>query len=355
MPRARSEHSNKSRVEVEVVMRQRSGRKKNSGFSLLEVVVAITIIAILSIPIIRAFATSAGVNKKARRVQNATDVAQSVSEYLCKASFTDLAKLTANGNPAGIASTNGDIVINGLDDWRTTDTSGVFHGASGEKFTVDVTMKSRSDASITVQKVKDYQLQELKDLFGNNSVSCVINNDGAPSGATMKTTTINITVNKVTDSFDYRYELEEKYSGSGDYVVSRTIDSGTVAAGSPIPAVYVSYDVFNVSALSDQIYINYTTNCGSFDGCPMMKLYFIQQKQVDTGTAVKLTDANFHIAKSTGDGSEAPFACINNIVSDGAITEDGSKKVRIYDITVTVKLKTDVITTVSTVREEIEE
>ena len=64
--------------------------KKNAGFSLIEVLVAMTVLAIISIPLIRSFVISANVNKNAKRLQNATDIAQDVSEYFCQISLHDL-------------------------------------------------------------------------------------------------------------------------------------------------------------------------------------------------------------------------------------------------------------------------
>ena len=55
--------------------------KQNKGFSLVEVLVTLAVICILSIPVIQNFISSSKTNMRARIIQNATDVAQSVSEY----------------------------------------------------------------------------------------------------------------------------------------------------------------------------------------------------------------------------------------------------------------------------------
>ena len=52
--------------------------QKNKGFSLVEVLVAMTVIALISIPLIRTFVISANYTRDARRLQNATDIAQNV-------------------------------------------------------------------------------------------------------------------------------------------------------------------------------------------------------------------------------------------------------------------------------------
>ena len=58
-------------------------RKKNSGFTLVEVLVAVAILAVVSIPILQSFVGVATVNNKSRRRLAATTVAETVMES-CK-------------------------------------------------------------------------------------------------------------------------------------------------------------------------------------------------------------------------------------------------------------------------------
>ena len=60
----------------------RKAGKQNMGFSLVEVLVTLALISVLSIPLIQTFINPARVNGKAKSMQNATDIAQSISEYL---------------------------------------------------------------------------------------------------------------------------------------------------------------------------------------------------------------------------------------------------------------------------------
>ena len=56
--------------------------QSNKGFTLVEVLIAITILAIIVVPLLRAFVVSANTNAKARRVMRATTLAQNVIEEL---------------------------------------------------------------------------------------------------------------------------------------------------------------------------------------------------------------------------------------------------------------------------------
>ena len=52
----------------------------NGGFSLLEVLVAMVILAIVSIPLLHSFVTTARTNAKAKVLMKATDVAENTVE-----------------------------------------------------------------------------------------------------------------------------------------------------------------------------------------------------------------------------------------------------------------------------------
>ena len=54
--------------------------KENKGFTIVEVIIAVAMLAIVSIPILGSFAQSAKYNAKARNIQKATIAAQTVME-----------------------------------------------------------------------------------------------------------------------------------------------------------------------------------------------------------------------------------------------------------------------------------
>ena len=57
-------------------------QKNNKGFSLIELLVAITILAVVMIPMLHSFITSARANAKARKVMEATTAAQNLMEEM---------------------------------------------------------------------------------------------------------------------------------------------------------------------------------------------------------------------------------------------------------------------------------
>ncbi len=67
------------------------------------------IIAIVSIPIIRSFVVTANVNHKAKRLQNATDVAQNISEYFAARPMDEL--LADFGDAGGSLSPDKDMYV----------------------------------------------------------------------------------------------------------------------------------------------------------------------------------------------------------------------------------------------------
>lgn len=84
----------KNNVSDKVVGRIFRCKSNQGGFSLIEVLVAITILAVVSLPIISAFMTSSKVNLRARRQENANTVGQKVSENFKSLTLTDILKTT---------------------------------------------------------------------------------------------------------------------------------------------------------------------------------------------------------------------------------------------------------------------
>lgn len=80
----------KNNVSDKVAGRNSRHKSGQGGFTLIEVLVAITILAVVSLPIISAFTTASKVNLRARREENANTVGQKVSENFKSLTLTDL-------------------------------------------------------------------------------------------------------------------------------------------------------------------------------------------------------------------------------------------------------------------------
>lgn len=116
-------------------------KRGNQGFSLIEVLVAMTILAIVSLFILKTFANSAQINSKARRIENANTAASDISENFKSLSIEQLKDMEGytykrfdkNGvelvSTAPVSST--DKYVFNLKDYK---------GINGEKFNVEVTL-----------------------------------------------------------------------------------------------------------------------------------------------------------------------------------------------------------------------
>ena len=157
--------------------------QKNKGFSLIEVLVAMAIICLISVPLIRTFVISANVNKKARKIQNATDIAQNVSEYFTTLSLDELKDKYLDDSTirTGVlyddatSTSSGAIVFQNVGDGLVDD-AGVpyYEGADGEDFYVTVVLNPRNYSGGTVSDVgniNNYYSPEIGDIFSSDIVT----------------------------------------------------------------------------------------------------------------------------------------------------------------------------------------
>lgn len=105
-------------------------RKQNKGFTLVEVLIAMTILGIIVVPLLHAFVTSANTNAKSKRIMDATGLAQNIMEELKAGSLEDLAK-QFNGSVENPVITLGD-------EYTTyEEESQSYEGVATERFSVN--------------------------------------------------------------------------------------------------------------------------------------------------------------------------------------------------------------------------
>lgn len=279
--------------------------KKNKGFSLIEVLVAMAVITLISIPLLRTFITSAKINNKAKKLQNATDIAQNVSE-----NFTTIPLFTLMQNNDGNVDSEKQycgeyyqdeniVVFKNLGDGSVDeDDVPYFKGNDGEKFYVTVTMSpdeySKTHDIVGVQDINDYIVPSMGDLFStdvvtaysqftkyDNRVKTAFKNE-YPSEAIFqdinsygyddikKEIYVYIDQKKNGEKVDYEYRLTVKYIYSPNYAETSyfidydfTLARGTITSAEDMPELFLLYTPFDrydtsyVGNARDEIYISY--------------------------------------------------------------------------------------------------
>lgn len=107
--------------------------KKNSGFTLIEVLVAIIILAIMSVPFARAFATAAQTNRRARIEAKCNNAAENIAESFRNTKVEELIK-TFTGKDVEDCTVDG----NGNNVWTDGDGNTVKFDPTKEIYTFDI-------------------------------------------------------------------------------------------------------------------------------------------------------------------------------------------------------------------------
>lgn len=149
-----------------------TGKKKqlnNSGFSLVEVLVAIVILAIISLPVLSTFSNAARINSRARRTENANTAINNIVEEAKITPLKDLLRgegeytyteVENNGDPYYIVKTKG---------------ADYYNGVNNQKFYIKTTFDKNkyTDKSAnnnnSANDINSYGLSVYTDINSNNN------------------------------------------------------------------------------------------------------------------------------------------------------------------------------------------
>lgn len=193
----------------------RKGKLNNSGFSLVEVLVAIVILAIISLPVLSTFSNAARINAKARRTENANTAINNIVEEARITSKNDLA--------AGNGKYNYQKLGTSTDDYFVADKGQqYFTGVDGEKYFIRTKFNSNpynSNANAaagnkkTNNDINSAGLSVYADITASNSY--VYRDDSADTEAIKYFSDLNKTAVSRTDiskTIDVTISIKEKSS-----------------------------------------------------------------------------------------------------------------------------------------------
>ena len=118
-------------------LQEKKEKLNNSGFSLVEVLIAIAILAIISLPVLSTFSNSARINSKARRIENANTVIGNIVEEAKDMELQDL--LDHKGKYYYGKTKTDNIYVVSDDRGAEGEDKTYFTGVDGEKYYVKAT------------------------------------------------------------------------------------------------------------------------------------------------------------------------------------------------------------------------
>ena len=193
----------------------RKGKLNNSGFSLVEVLVAIVILAIISLPVLSTFSNAARINVKARRTENANTAINNIVEEARIVSIDDLANGNGKYNYQTLGTSNNTYLV--ADKGQQ-----YFTGVDGEKYFIRTKFNSNpynSNANAaagnkkTNNDINSAGLSVYADITASNSY--VYRDDSADTEAIKYFSDLNKTAVSRTDiskTIDVTISIKEKSS-----------------------------------------------------------------------------------------------------------------------------------------------
>lgn len=359
----------------------RKAGKQNMGFSLVEVLVTLALISVLSIPLIQTFLNSARVNGKAKSMQNATDIAQSISEYFGAMPLGAL-KTAYKGKYTPMS--DGMIVFTNIGDGINKDSDGVdyYKGSDTEKFYVSVIVDPTGYSKADKTGMNDYIRPGINNLNENSSITCrskleqydtnIVNTfkekgvNVDDKSKIVKKSVFTIYENESTvyaDKVEYKYNLDITYTYNKKNIEYKNIELGigTVdRAGIAAPNLYIIYTPVlgmygNENVAKDEITVKYRPNSEKADWEKPVNVYLVEQtanfesKEDTKDTKVSLNKDKIKIECYNNSGECDKLGFYTNVAGwtgeNSSLTEGGSSINKLYNVSVYIwKDKTDGMT-----------
>lgn len=201
--------------------------KNNKGFSLVELLVTMAVIAIVTIPLLQTFVVSNRINSSAKRTQNATDLAQNIAEQFSAISLDKLKSTYSHFDKDGY------LVFQNIGDKTEVIGEGdaavpynYFEGADGERFYATVVLNSndyKDINSVTEPNINSIYstsnvvaFNQIKKYDSTVLTSFRVNKGIAASdidySRIKKTCNFYIDENQLGTGISYSYRLTVKYT-----------------------------------------------------------------------------------------------------------------------------------------------
>ena len=274
-------------------------KKNNKGFTLVEVLIAMTILGIVVVPLLQAFVVSARTNAKAKNLLDATMVAENIMEELKASSFNELAgkyqiisEDDGTGHHFSVNQTVDEIEYKAEVNLQEKTSEIADIHSMNEETCAYYAQPSTLDKSAA----EEFYRRHLG--YGNNAIGQA---DSEELAALMNRT-ITIVIEKDDNgnalaTLNYTYELPYDYVAATDkvYTVSNTIYDGAMT-GEDLKAIYAYFYPINTKG-TDTIQIENKQQVP-------LDLYLIQME----GEGVSKT---IHLLENGPAGTAATRICTN--------------------------------------------
>lgn len=143
----------------------KEGQLNNAGFSLVELLIAMVVLAIIVVPLLHSFVTSARTNAKSRSTMHATAIAEDVMEMFEAHSLEEMAEIYEGETPEGFTNTvNRDVNGDGTGIWKYT----VRDDSTTTSSTYDVVI-TMDPTRTEYDMFNDKDIVELENLSGGRN------------------------------------------------------------------------------------------------------------------------------------------------------------------------------------------